>query len=110
MAERTQEGEPVAGARARFEAHLRPPSTYRWRPAGNAQGAARAQERGHHQPLQRAGTRGADRRGERGVENAGIDVVASGDEASCRWSTGKSRAKVAQDEKRARRFAPNPLI
>ena len=27
-----------------------------------------------------------------------------------RWSTAKSRAKVAQKRKRARSFAPNPLI
>ncbi len=50
-----QEGGAVAVARARFEAHLRPASPYCWSAAGNAQGAARAQERRHHQPLQCAG-------------------------------------------------------
>src|SRR5689334_20723913 len=110
MAERTQEGGTAAGARARFEAHLRTASTYRRGAARNAQGVARAQERGHHESLQRARIGGTDTRGERGAEDAGIDVVASGDEAIPRWSTGRSRAKVAQSEKRARSFAPNPLI
>ena len=66
---------------------------------------AHAQERGHHQPLQCPGARGADSRGERGVENAGIDVVASGDEAVAGGQTGK----VAQKSRRTKN-GPGALL
>src|SRR5258705_3090757 len=110
MAERTEEGGTVAGARARLEAHLRTASTYRRRAAGNAQGAARPQDRRHHRPLQRARTGGTDTRGERCAENAGIDVVASGNWAVAGGQRGKVAQKSRRNEKRARSLAPNPLI
>ena len=88
----------VAGARARLEAHLRSTSAYGWGTAGNAQGAAWAQDRGHHQSLQCPGTGGADTRGECGAEGAGIDVVAGGSEAI----PGGQWGEVAQKSRRAK--------